>query len=47
MIGTDYGHVDIGHDLEAHRMLLARQDVPIEHLERIVDSNARAAFGLG
>jgi len=46
VVGTDYGHNDMGSDLEAHRILLERPDVHSDLTERIVDANARALYGL-
>jgi predicted TIM-barrel fold metal-dependent hydrolase len=46
VIGTDYGHADIGFDMGGHRMLLERTDVDRSILEGIVSSNARKLYGL-
>jgi predicted TIM-barrel fold metal-dependent hydrolase len=46
IIGTDYGHADLGSDIEAHRLIVERQDIPHEAARRIVDDNARLLFGL-
>ncbi len=46
IVGTDFGHADLGSDIEAHRILEGRSDVDREVLRRIVDGNARTVFGL-
>jgi hypothetical protein len=46
VFGTDFGHNDIGSDLEGHRMLMERTDVAPEVLRKIVDGNGRALYDL-
>ena len=46
IFGSDYGHSDVGTDLEGHRILLAREDLPAGVAEKITDANARRLFGL-
>jgi predicted TIM-barrel fold metal-dependent hydrolase len=45
VLGTDYGHQDLGTDETAHRVVSNRQDVPLYERHRIVDDNARALYG--
>lgn len=44
--GSDWGHLDIGADPAAHRMLDARDDVDGAVRKQIVDANARVLFGI-
>ncbi len=46
VIGTDYGHADTSTELEAHRLILERNDLPEGAARRMVDDNARALYGL-
>ena len=46
MIGSDYGHADTSTELEAHRLILERDDLPAGAARRMVDDNARALYGL-
>jgi hypothetical protein len=46
VIGTDYGHLDIGSDLHAHRIVTERTDLDAGVARKIVDTNARALFGI-
>ena len=46
VIGTDYGHSDIGFDMEGHRLLKERDDVDPAILDQIVSGNGRALYGL-
>jgi predicted TIM-barrel fold metal-dependent hydrolase len=46
VFGTDYGHVDVGTDLEGHRILTEREDLDGEVAGAIVNSNARTLYGL-
>ena len=46
VIGSDYGHADTSTELEAHRLILERDDLPAGAARRMVDDNARALYGL-
>ncbi len=44
--GTDYGHADTSSELEALQRLREREDVPPAVIDKILDANARALYGL-
>jgi predicted TIM-barrel fold metal-dependent hydrolase len=44
--GSDWGHIDIGSDPAAHRLLAARTDLDDSVRKRIVDTNGRKLFGI-
>lgn len=46
VVGTDYGHNDIGSELGAHQTILGRTDIEAETAQQIVDSNGRRLFGI-
>jgi predicted TIM-barrel fold metal-dependent hydrolase len=46
VLGTDFGHQDLGSDIEAHRLLPARNDVGREMLPAVADRNGRALYAL-
>ena len=46
VIGTDYGHADTSSDLYAIKELQAREDLDPRVVQKIVDDNARALYGL-
>jgi uncharacterized protein len=46
VIGTDYGHADPHMDYDAVQTLRARTDVEPRVVEKILDANARALYGL-
>ncbi len=46
VVGTDYGHADTSTELEAHRLILQRNDLPEGAARRMVDDNARTLYGL-
>lgn len=46
VIGTDYGHADTSTELEAHRLILGRTDLPSGAAQHMADDNARALYGL-
>jgi predicted TIM-barrel fold metal-dependent hydrolase len=46
MIGTDYGHDDSASELEALRTLRAQGAVEPRVLDKILDDNPRALYGL-
>jgi predicted TIM-barrel fold metal-dependent hydrolase len=46
IIGTDYGHADSATDLQAMSELRMREDVDSKAVDRILDDNARALYGL-
>jgi predicted TIM-barrel fold metal-dependent hydrolase len=46
VIGSDYGHADTSSELEALRKLKDEGNVPARAIERILDDNARALYGL-
>jgi predicted TIM-barrel fold metal-dependent hydrolase len=41
VVGTDFGHNDLGTEVGAHQTILARPDVDADLASRIVDTNAR------
>jgi uncharacterized protein len=47
IVGTDYGHLDVGADLHAHHILASRTDVAPEVLAKILDDNGRRLLGVG
>ena len=46
MIGSDYGHNDTSSELEALRNLKQSGNVPGRVIDKILDDNARALYGL-
>ena len=46
VIGTDYGHADSATELYAMKELQAREDVDARVVDKILDDNARALYGL-
>jgi predicted TIM-barrel fold metal-dependent hydrolase len=46
VMGTDYGHIDIGSDLYAGEIIAGRADLDPGVRKRIVDDNGRALFGI-
>ncbi len=46
VLGSDYGHADIGWDMEGHRILAERTDVDPAILQKIVNTNGRLLYGL-
>ena len=46
VIGTDYGHADTSSELRALQTFRAREDVPARVIEKILDDNPRALYGL-
>lgn len=46
VIGTDYGHADTSSELEAMRRLQQREDLEPRVIQKILDSNPRALYGL-
>ncbi|HLY65318.1 MAG TPA: amidohydrolase family protein [Chloroflexota bacterium] len=44
--GTDYGHADTSSELEALKRLRYREDVATADMDRILDNNPRALYGL-
>jgi predicted TIM-barrel fold metal-dependent hydrolase len=46
VIGTDYGHFDASSELDAISILKNSTDLPPETIEKIVDANPRALYGL-
>jgi uncharacterized protein len=46
LIGTDYGHNDSASELEALRTLRAQGEVPPQVVDKILDANPRALYGL-
>jgi uncharacterized protein len=46
VIGSDYGHADTASELEALRKLKGSVGLPADVVERILDDNARALYGL-
>jgi predicted TIM-barrel fold metal-dependent hydrolase len=50
IIGSDYGHADMSAEIDALRVLqkhAAEQHVSKETVNKILDGNARALYGLG
>jgi predicted TIM-barrel fold metal-dependent hydrolase len=46
IIGTDYGHDDSSSELEALRILRQNGEVPARVIDKMLDANARALYGL-
>jgi predicted TIM-barrel fold metal-dependent hydrolase len=46
VLGTDYGHLDVGSDLYAHEIVVERPDLDAGVAQKIVDGNGRALFGI-
>jgi predicted TIM-barrel fold metal-dependent hydrolase len=46
VIGTDYGHADTSTELDAHRLIIERTDLPPGAAKRMAGENAKALFGL-
>lgn len=46
VIGTDYGHADTSTELEAHKLIMARTDLPDGAAARMAGENARVLYGL-
>ncbi|MGE0386551.1 MAG: amidohydrolase family protein [Gammaproteobacteria bacterium] len=46
VLGTDYGHLDVGTDPDALRIVSQRPDLAPDVARRIVDTNARRLYGL-
>ncbi len=46
VIGTDYGHHDPSSEINAFTIIRGRDDIAPEVITKIVDSNARALYGL-
>jgi predicted TIM-barrel fold metal-dependent hydrolase len=46
VIGTDFGHEDLGSDLPAHRMFCERTDIDKTTLAKIADLNGRKLYNL-
>ena len=46
VVGTDYGHADESMELEAHRLIMERKDLPAGAARRMVDDNARTLYNL-
>jgi predicted TIM-barrel fold metal-dependent hydrolase len=46
VIGTDFGHEDLGSDLPAHRLFCQRTDVDAATLAKIADANGRRLYNL-
>ena len=46
VIGTDYGHADTSTELEAHRLIMERTDLPDGAAKRMAGANAQALYGL-
>ena len=46
MIGSDYGHADTASELDALRRLKGTDGLPARVVDRILDDNARALYGL-
>jgi predicted TIM-barrel fold metal-dependent hydrolase len=46
VIGSDFGHTDFATDVDAHKRLTARTDVPASVLDKIADTNGRRLYGL-
>jgi uncharacterized protein len=44
VMGTDYGHIDIGSDLRAHEIVSSRPDIDAGARRNIVDRNARELY---
>jgi len=46
VLGTDYGHADTSTELVAHQKLRQRDDIDPSTVERMLDDNARALYGI-
>ena len=46
VVGTDYGHADTSTEIEALRRLKDEGKIPPAAVNRILDDNARALYGL-
>ena len=46
VIGTDYGHADTSAQIEALRLLKKEEKIDKSVIDRILDDNARALYGL-
>ena len=46
VVGSDYGHNDTSSEIEALRRLKTKGDVPKAVIDKILDDNARALYGL-
>jgi predicted TIM-barrel fold metal-dependent hydrolase len=46
IIGTDYGHDDSSSELEALRILRQNGEIPARVIDKMLDDNARALYGL-
>jgi predicted TIM-barrel fold metal-dependent hydrolase len=46
VFGTDFGHTDIGSEIDGHRMLVERTDLSRSLTKRVTDDNARALYDL-
>jgi predicted TIM-barrel fold metal-dependent hydrolase len=46
VIGSDYGHADTASELEALRTLKDRGEIDAGVIEKILDDNPRALYGL-
>jgi hypothetical protein len=46
VLGSDWGHLDMGSDPEAHRLFSARTDVDAAALQNIVDANGRRLYAI-
>jgi predicted TIM-barrel fold metal-dependent hydrolase len=46
LIGTDYGHADTSSELRALQTFREREDIPQRVIEKILDDNPRAFYGL-
>jgi predicted TIM-barrel fold metal-dependent hydrolase len=46
IVGTDYGHLDIGADMEALEVIAQRDDVKDDVARKIVDENGRRLHGI-
>jgi hypothetical protein len=46
IVGTDFGHNDLGSEIGAHQTVLARPDVGADLATRITDTNARRLLDL-
>jgi hypothetical protein len=46
VFGTDFGHTDIGSEIDGHRMLVERADLAGMLTKLVTDDNARALYDL-
>jgi predicted TIM-barrel fold metal-dependent hydrolase len=46
VIGTDYGHADTSAQIEALRLIRDNGTLPKASVDKILDANARALYGL-